>query len=369
MDIQITLKISNGMRFSARADAGLKLKSGDRCIFRKDFYCDLGTVLSVGRELDPEKAAELPTVLHIADAGEMEAAAENEQRNKSALKVAADWVERLKLEMKLLNAHYSVDGKIVIFQFTADGRVDFRELVKELSHALSCRIELRQIGVRDETGIFGGISVCGQVMCCSRFLREFNSINVKMAKDQDLSLTPATISGICGRLKCCLKFEHEGYKELEKNMPRKGEWCDSPAGRGRIVDRNLLAGRVSVQTENGNITVFRRDEITVVSPEKKNSGSRDNSGRGGGKENAENSGSRDNSGRGSDAGSENTERRRNRRDRRDREGRGKPSGGNDKGGSGGNAPGNDKGGSGESKPENPSRPENRQPEPSQDGME
>lgn len=281
MDIQLTLKIANGMRFSAKADSELKLKAGDRCIFRKDFYCDLGQVLCVGRELEPEKAAELPTVLHAADAGELEAAAENEQRDKSAFQTAADWIQRLGLEMKLLNAHYSVDGKLVIFQFTADGRVDFRELVKELSHALSCRIELRQIGVRDETGIFGGISVCGQVMCCSRFLREFNSINVKMAKDQDLSLTPATISGVCGRLKCCLKFEHEGYKELEKNMPRKGEWCDSPAGRGRIVDRNLLTGKVSVQTESGNVSVFRRDEITVVPAEKKNASGNRNGGNGG----------------------------------------------------------------------------------------
>ena len=146
--------------------------------------------------------------------------------------------------------------------------MDFRELVKELSRALSVRIELRQIGVRDETGIYGGIAVCGQVLCCSRFLKEFSSINVKMAKEQDLLLTPGTISGVCGRLKCCLKYEHEGYLELEKGMPRKGEFCDTPSGRGKITDRNLLTSKVSVTFENGSVSVFHVSDITVCTPEK-----------------------------------------------------------------------------------------------------
>jgi hypothetical protein len=121
-----------------------------------------------------------------------------------------------------------------------------------------------------ETAIYGGIGVCGQPLCCARFLKEFNSINVKMAKEQDLSLTPGTISGACGRLKCCLKFEYEGYLELEKGMPRKGEWCDTPQGKGRISDRNLLVRKVTVQLENGSAATFKCDEITVVRPPKKN---------------------------------------------------------------------------------------------------
>lgn len=158
---------------------------------------------------------------------------------------------------------------MLTIQFTADGRVDFRELVKELSRAMGTRIELRQIGVRDESAIHGGISICGQVLCCCRFLNEFNSINVRMAKDQDLSLTPGTISGICGRLKCCLKFEHEGYMELEKTMPRRGEWCDCPAGRGKITDRNLLTQEVTVTLLSGGTVRCSREEITICPPERR----------------------------------------------------------------------------------------------------
>ena len=170
---------------------------------------------------------------------------------------------------EVINAHYSLDGKLLTVQFSADGRVDFRELVKELSRALGTRIELRQIGVRDEAGIYGGIAVCGQELCCCRFLREFSSINVKMAKEQDLSLTPATISGVCGRLKCCLKYEHAGYQQLEKGMPRKGEYCDTPSGRGKVTDRNLLTGKVTVSFEGGSTAHFNADEITVLRGEKR----------------------------------------------------------------------------------------------------
>ena len=163
--------------------------------------------------------------------------------------------------MKLLNASYSFDRKLVTIQFTADGRVDFRELVKELSHALGTRLDLRQIGVRDETSICGGIAVCGQVLCCSRFLREFNSINVKMAKDQDLSLTPSTISGVCGRLKCCLKYEHEGYVEMEKSMPRRGELCECEKGKGRVADRNMLTQMVTLALEDGGTVTLHASEL------------------------------------------------------------------------------------------------------------
>lgn len=130
-------------------------------------------------------------------------------------------------------------------------------------------MELWQIGVRDETAIIGGIAMCGRPLCCCQFLHDFASINVKMAKEQDLSLTPATISGICGRLKCCLKYEHEGYLELEKTMPKRGDWCECPDGRGKIVDRNLLAQKVVIQLEdNGHTVTYPIDEITLGSSEK-----------------------------------------------------------------------------------------------------
>ena len=264
-----TVELDNGSRYQAQAPAELELKVGNYCIVRKDFYLDYARVIHRYPPAEEENTnSSLPRIERAATAADRETAAGNQERGKNAIATAYRFVELLKLEMKLLNAHYSFDCKQIVIQFTADGRVDFRELVKELSRALSARIDLRQIGVRDETSICGGIGICGQELCCRRFLKEFNSINVRMAKDQDLSLTPSTISGACGRLKCCLKFEHAGYLELEKGMPHRGEYCECPEGRGRIYDRNLLTQSVSVQLESGNLVHYTRDEITIVSQEK-----------------------------------------------------------------------------------------------------
>lgn len=263
------IKLENGASFEVRGAEELALKRGDQCVFRRDFYEELGTV---GAELPApsmtSRIEDLPQIVRKAGEPEFSEADENRRKAKNDMAVVREWIGKLALEMNPVNAHYSLDRKLLTVQFCADGRVDFRELVKELSHALSVRIELRQIGVRDETGIYGGIAVCGQVLCCSRFLKEFSSINVKMAKEQDLLLTPSTISGVCGRLKCCLKYEHEGYLELEKGMPRKGEFCETPSGRGRITDRNLLTSKVSVTFENGNVSVFPVSDIKVCPQEK-----------------------------------------------------------------------------------------------------
>ena len=270
------VKLENGASLEVRGAEELALKRGDWCVFRRDFYEDLGIV---GAELSTpsmtSRIEELPQVLRCAGEPELVEADENRRKAKNDMVTVREWISKLALEMNPVNAHYSLDRKLLTIQFCADGRVDFRELVKELSHALSVRIELRQIGVRDETGIYGGIAVCGQVLCCCRFLKEFSSINVKMAKEQDLLLTPSTISGVCGRLKCCLKYEHEGYLELEKNMPRKGEFCETPSGKGRITDRNLLTSKVSVTFENGNVSVFNASDITVCPPERYSPGSGD----------------------------------------------------------------------------------------------
>ena len=270
--IQIfSLKLENGASIEAKADEALGIKAGCNCVFTKDFHSDIAQVIRQLKE--PSGGADvstLPEIQREAELADLAAANSNVAKERNAMRTAAQYVEQLNLPMKLINAHYSLDAKLVTIQFSADGRVDFRELVKELSRALSTRIELRQIGVRDETGIYGGIAVCGRELCCCRILKEFNSINVRMAKEQDLSLTPATISGVCGRLKCCLKFEHDGYVELEKGMPRKGEFCDTPAGRGKITDRNLLLRRVSVTFEGGNVSNFSADEVKVLPPEKKN---------------------------------------------------------------------------------------------------
>ena len=280
------VKLANGAHLEVRADGDLGLKPGSRCVFHRDFFDDMGTIcheiVPKSEEGNAAPAQERPQVLREATPDDLENAAVNADKEPAAMRSAKEWVGNLGLPMKLINAHYSLDGKLLTVQFSADGRIDFRELVKELSRALATRIELRQIGVRDEAGIYGGIAVCGQELCCCRFLREFSSINVKMAKEQDLSLTPATISGVCGRLKCCLKYEHAGYQQLEKGMPRKGEYCDTPAGRGKVTDRNLLTGTVTVSHEGGGTSHFKADEITVLRGEKRpspsgNGGQRKNS--------------------------------------------------------------------------------------------
>lgn len=266
MDTVYDIRLDNGAKYKARANENLVLKSGDWVVVRRDFYLDYGQIVRVRGELSKEGAKnDYPRIQRKATMHDQSKAHENEMRAKSSLRSAEKFVTKLKLPMKLLNSHYSFDGKLVTIQFTADGRVDFRELVKELSHALSTRIELRQIGVRDETAIYGGIGVCGRELCCCSYIREFSSINVKMAKEQDLSLTPSTISGACGRLKCCLKYEHDGYLELEKTMPRRGEVCECPHGRGKIIDRNLLTQNVVVHLENtGNNVTCQVDELQLL---------------------------------------------------------------------------------------------------------
>ena len=278
--IQIfSLKLDNGAVLEARADSDLGLQAGDNCVFQKEFHTDMAVVVRSLKEpsggADPASLPEIKRVAAVSDLAEANA---NITKEREAMKCAAGFVEQLALPMKLINAHYSLDKKLVTIQFSADGRVDFRELVKELSRALNTRIELRQIGVRDETGIYGGIAVCGRELCCCRILKEFNSINVRMAKEQDLSLTPATISGVCGRLKCCLKYEHEGYVELEKSMPRKGEFCDTPDGRGKITDRNLLLQKVTVTFESGSVCSYPVSEIKVLSEKKPAGGPRKQNG-------------------------------------------------------------------------------------------
>lgn len=270
MDIIYTIKLDNGSKYLAKADDTLAFKPGDWCVIHKDFYNDYGQVIKIGEEPQPgKKSKEIPRIIRKATVHDKSMAHENEMRANSALRTTQEAVDKLKLEMKLLNVHYSLDKKLIVIQFTAEGRIDFRQLVKDLARTFNARIELRQIGVRDETALKGGLGICGQQLCCNRFLKEFASINVRMAKDQDLSLTPSTISGFCGRLKCCLKYEHNGYLELEKTMPRRGDMCDCPGGRGKICDRNLLTQEVTVVLEDTGAPIrCACSEVQVVYPDK-----------------------------------------------------------------------------------------------------
>ena len=265
MDQYFSVRLDNGAIAFAHGSGEFEVKKGSNVVFRRDFCLDYGTVAILHGEKAPtDKSREIYQIARLANEQDLAVAEENLAKSRNTFRTVVGQVEQLKLDMKMLNCHYSLDGKLAVFQFTADGRVDFRELVKDLSRLLGCRIELRQIGVRDEAAICGGIGICGEELCCRRFLKEFNSINVRMAKDQDLSLTPGTISGACGRLKCCLKFEHAGYVELERSMPRRGDQVVCECGKGRVVDRNLLTGVLSVQMDSGNVVCCKRNELKSI---------------------------------------------------------------------------------------------------------
>ncbi|HCE42032.1 MAG TPA: stage 0 sporulation protein [Lentisphaeria bacterium] len=268
MDPLYDIKIETGATYVASAPSSMSLKAKDFVVVRKDKILDYGQIITCLGEkvkLNDKDKEELPVIDRKATVNDQGKANENLMRSKSAFRTAIQYILNLKLPMKLLNAHYSFDMKLVTFQFTADGRVDFRELVKQLSQGLNTRIELRQIGVRDETALIGGFGVCGLELCCCKFLRTFASINVRMAKEQDLSLNPNNISGICGRLKCCLKYEHAGYQELDRDMPRRGACCECAEGRGRVIDRNLLTQKVTLHIdETGKTTTYPKEDVRIV---------------------------------------------------------------------------------------------------------
>ncbi len=238
---------------------------------------EFGEVVVGPKEVgEDEIVAPLKKVLRIASLEDEIKNKENKEKEINAFDICIDKIEEHGLEMKLIDVEYTFDNNKVIFYFTADGRVDFRELVKDLASIFRTRIELRQIGVRDEAKMIGGIGPCGITLCCSTWLGEFEPVSIKMAKDQELSLNPSKISGICGRLLCCLRYEHEGYLYLRKNMPSVGEKIDTPDGLAIVVDTNVLLESVKVRLikDGGSnkekldlsddVFVFHKKEITRV---------------------------------------------------------------------------------------------------------
>ncbi|MEK4920359.1 stage 0 sporulation family protein [Cytobacillus sp. FSL R5-0569] len=204
----------------------------------------------------------LKKVLRIGDQKDRMIVEENRQAAKEAYQVCLEKVTTHQLDMKLVDVEYTFDRNKVIFYFTADGRVDFRELVKDLAAIFRTRIELRQIGVRDEAKMLGGIGPCGRMLCCSTFLGDFDPVSIKMAKDQNLSLNPTKISGLCGRLMCCLKYENDEYEAAKKELPDVGEWVKTPEGSGRVVGLNILERILQVNLkEQERVLEFTLDEI------------------------------------------------------------------------------------------------------------
>jgi len=230
-------------------------------------------VLGIREVPENEIIAPLKKVLRIATDEDKRVYENNKLKEKEAFNICLQKINNHNLGMKLIDVEYTFDNNKIIFYFTADGRVDFRELVKDLASVFKTRIELRQIGVRDEAKMISGMGPCGKSLCCSTFLGDFAPVSIKMAKEQSLSLNPTKISGICGRLMCCLKYEHETYERARKFMPKVGALVDTPEGRGEVLESNLLLEIVKVRLElmEANLRIikdFPVKEIVQIKPGK-----------------------------------------------------------------------------------------------------
>lgn len=225
---------------------------------------EYGKVVIEKKEVgDNDVVLPLKQVIRIADEKDKLTVEENKEAAKKAFQVCVEKITEHHLDMKLVDVEYTFDRNKVLFYFTADGRIDFRELVKDLAAIFRTRIELRQIGVRDEAKMLGGIGPCGRVLCCSSFLGDFEPVSIKMAKDQNLSLNPAKISGLCGRLMCCLKYENDHYESVKESLPDIGRDISTPHGKGRVVGLNILERIIQVEMiENEQrVLEFTLDEL------------------------------------------------------------------------------------------------------------
>lgn len=230
---------------------GLELKPKDKVIVETARGLECGEVTFSDRGVaDDEISGELKPVIRSATEKDLRTVEENKEKEKAAFDICLKKIAAHNLKMKLVDVEYTLDRNKILFYFTADGRVDFRELVKDLASVFRTRIELRQIGVRDESKMVGGLGICGRPFCCNTFLGDFQPVSVKMAKEQSLSLSPVKISGTCGRLMCCLKYEQDAYEHLLKVTPKNGAVVDTPEGRGTVVDFNLLTGILKVRLDS-----------------------------------------------------------------------------------------------------------------------
>lgn len=245
---------------------GQRVQAGDKVVVSTALGISIGDVVFAEREIDESKLdGEIKEIVRKATAKDIEQDRQNQEKAHKCLKTVRAEAKKLGLEMKIVSATYTFDGSKVLIDFTAEDRVDFRELLKILATELKTRIELRQIGQRDEVKIKGGIGPCGEICCCTRFLKEFEHVTVKMAKNQGLSLSPTKISGLCGRLMCCLSYENSVYEDVLSRMPKVNSSIDTPSGKGSVVYNDLLKERVTVKIPQGedsfNVVEFALSEL------------------------------------------------------------------------------------------------------------
>lgn len=245
---------------------GLDIKLGDSVIVETARGIECGEVVIDDREIDEnEFTSPIKPVIRIATVQDFDVIEKNKKKEQDAFKICEEKIEKHGLKMNLIDVECTFDNNKMLFYFTAENRVDFRELVKDLAAVFRTRIELRQIGVRDEAKKLGGLGICGQPFCCSRFLGEFQPVSIKMAKEQSLSLNPTKISGTCGRLMCCLKYEQESYEELLKVTPKVGAVVKTADGRGIVEDVNLLTGKLRVKMDKTDaVATVDKKDVEVI---------------------------------------------------------------------------------------------------------
>ncbi|MBQ7957841.1 MAG: stage 0 sporulation family protein [Clostridia bacterium] len=247
---------------------GKQLKKFDRVIVETSRGVECGEVAAENREVEDDKIIHpLKKLIRIATEEDLKIVAQNKEKEKKAFDICLEKIEKHGLDMKLVEAEYTFDNSKILFYFTSDGRVDFRELVKDLASVFRTRIELRQIGVRDESKMVGGLGMCGRPLCCSSFLGDFQPVSIKMAKEQGLSLNPTKISGTCGRLMCCLKYEQEAYEHLLRVTPKVGAIVETDEGRGTVQEVNLLKGKLKVSLDRrpgAAPQTFDRHDVKII---------------------------------------------------------------------------------------------------------
>lgn len=244
----VGVRFRNAGKIYFFAPGDFEIEVGDHVIVETARGVEYGNVVLSPRDVEDDKVIQpLKTVIRVATPEDDAVEAKNREKEKEAFKICLEKIAKHKLEMKLIGTEYTFDNNKVLFYFTADGRIDFRELVKDLAAVFKTRIELRQIGVRDETKLIGGIGICGRPLCCSSYMSDFIPVSIKMAKEQNLSLNPTKISGVCGRLMCCLKYEEETYEYLNSRLPNVGDMVTTPEGlRGEVHSVNVLRQLVKV---------------------------------------------------------------------------------------------------------------------------
>lgn len=249
------------------------LSKGDEVIVETSQGTDLGLCSGDISDIDTSKLEhELKPILRIATEDDLITFAQNLELEEKAFKIAKEKIDEHELAMNLVDVECMLDNQRILFYFTAEGRIDFRDLVKDLAGIFRTRIELRQIGVRDEARLLGGMGVCGRGLCCCSFLQDFYPVSIKTAKQQNLAMNPSKISGACGRLLCCLQYEHDAYVDARKRMPNPGKIVETPLGQGKITSVNMLreTARVSVEVDGDQVTkTFKVEELGIGNKQKK----------------------------------------------------------------------------------------------------